>query len=88
MHSEASGCQEHVLQPSEGWELPVLGVLWPLLGVGGQQHPFVHIGHSYVHVLNRGLCVLVCVHSTFLPCDQFNGNLIYLKKKRNTNSYC
>lgn len=23
----------------------------------------------------------VCVRSTFLPCDQFNGNLIYLKKK-------
>lgn len=26
--------------------------------------------------------MLVCVHSTFLPGDQFNGNLIYLKKKK------
>lgn len=30
--------------------------------------------------------MLVCVHSTFLPSDQFNGNLIYLKKKKETQT--
>lgn len=33
------------------------------------------------HVLNWGVCVLVCVSYLSTICDQFNGNFIYLKKK-------
>lgn len=51
-----------------------------VVGVGGQQLPFVHKGHSYVTCFKQGsLCICVCVLSTI--CDQFNGNFIYLKKK-------
>lgn len=84
------GCQESGPPAPEGMGTPRYGaLLWPLLGLGGQQHPFVHIGHSDVtHFKSGVVCVLVCVCPTFLPYDQFNGNLIYLKKKRNTNSYC
>lgn len=36
----------------ESWELFVASA-----GAGGQQHPFVHIGHSYVTCFKWGLCV-------------------------------
>lgn len=61
-----SGCQEHASSnPAEG----MLGVLsWPLLGVEG-----VSSTHLYIKVIHRsqvvhwGLCVRLCVCSTFLP---------------------
>lgn len=68
-HSELSGCQVHTHPPSnrEDGAPRVVGVLsWPVLGVGSQQHPFVHKGHSYVTCFKQGsLCVFVCVF--FLP---------------------
>lgn len=52
--------------------------------MGGQQHPFVHIGHSYVTRFKLGtVCAGVCAFYLSTG-DQFNGNLIYLKKKKET----
>lgn len=86
MHSEVwlGVPGSHALQPSRGsgdsehWEL-FCGLC---RGWEGQQHPFVHTGHSYVTLKLGTVCVLVCACSTFLPYDQFNGNLIYLKEKK------
>lgn len=83
IQSSHSGCQVHTHPPGnkEDGAPQVVGVLsWPVLGVGSQQHPFVHKGHSYVTCFKQGsLCICLCVLSTI--CDQFNGNFIYLKKK-------
>lgn len=92
VHSEVSlGCQDTcppTQQRGRGLLRPGSSCMASSGAGGQQQHPSVHIGHSYITCFKSGtVCVLVCVFylSTY---DQFNGNLIYLKKKRNTNSYC
>lgn len=69
-----------------GWGSPGSGS--SLVACAGGQG--AHSTHLYIklirmsHVLNRGLCVFVCVFYLSTICDQFNGNFIYLKKKEET----
>lgn len=85
MHSEVQlGVPgTHVLRPSRGNGSPEHWEFFCGPAGAGRASTLLYIQVVHTSRFKLGtVCVLMCACSTFLPYNQFNGNLIYLKEKK------